>query len=360
MAEEDESQKTEEPTPKKLEEAHKKGEVASSQELKTWFMLMAGTAVVAGFGPFIALSITRKLQAFMTTVHLLDVDQVGAMSNLVVLLREVFILLLIPFSVFVVTALAASYVQHGATFSFEKFKPDISKLSPLKGAKKIFSTKIFIEFIKLTLKLIGVTTAVLIVVLPERELIDTIMLLSTIDMMSLIYSMVVRLLIATLVFLTIVAAIDYSFQKYQFIKRMRMTKQEVKDERKQADGDPQVKGKLRAIRRERAMQRMMANIPKADVVVTNPTHYAVALEYKHGQMDVPKLIAKGVDSVAFKIRELAEENGIPIIENPPLARALHASVDIDEEIPPEHYKAVAGVISYIMKLKRAGFSSRKR
>lgn len=360
MADEDDSQKTEEPTPKKLEEAHRKGEVASSQELKTWFMIVAATAVVAGLGPYMALTITRKLQAFMGNVHLMDTDQVGAMSNIVTLLKEVLLVLLIPFSIFVVTALAASYIQHGATFSFEKFKPDITKLSPLKGAKKIFSSRIFMEFVKLVLKLTGVTSAVLIVVLPEWEVIDTIMFLSMIDMMGLVYSMVVRLLIAVLIFLTVVAAIDYSYQKYQFIKRMRMTKQEVKDERKQSDGDPHVKGRLRAIRRERAMQRMMANIPKADVVITNPTHYAVALEYKHGEMDVPKLVAKGVDTVALKIRELAKEHGVPIVENPPLARALHAGVDIDEEIPPEHYKAVAGVISYMMKLKRAGFSSRKR
>ncbi|WP_417449607.1 flagellar biosynthesis protein FlhB [Kordiimonas sp.] len=360
MADEDESQKTEEPTAKKLQDAKEKGEVASSQELKTWFMIAAATAVVAGMGPMIALAVTRRLQAFMGTVHLMNTEQVGAMANVVSLVREVFFILIIPFFVFVVVALAASLVQHGATFSFEKFKPDISKLSPLKGAKKIFSTRIFIEFIKITLKLTGVSAAVLIVVLPERELIDTIMLMSVMDMMDLIYTMAVRLMIAVLIFLTIVAAIDFSYQKYQYIKKLRMTKQEVKDERKQSDGDPHVKGRLRSIRRERAMQRMMANIPNADVVITNPTHYAVALEYKHGTMDVPKLVAKGVDSIALKIRELAEENGVPIIENPPVARALHASVEIDEEIPPEHYKAVAGVISYIMKLRRAGFSGKRR
>ncbi|WP_262689666.1 flagellar biosynthesis protein FlhB [Kordiimonas aestuarii] len=360
MADEDESQKTEEPTAKKLQDAKEKGEVASSQELKTWFMLAAATAVVAGLGPFMASSVALRLQVFMGNIHLMDTEQVGATANIFALVREVFFIIIIPFSIFVVIALAASYIQHGATFTFEKLKPDLSKLSPLKGAKKIFSTRIFIEFVKITLKLIGVTSAVLIVVLPERELIDTIMYLSVIDLMGLIYTMAVRLMIAVLIFLTIVAAIDYSYQKYQYIKKLRMTKQEVKDERKQSDGDPHVKGRLRSIRRERAMQRMMANIPKADVVITNPTHYAVALEYKHGTMDVPKLVAKGVDTVALRIREMAEEHGVPIIENPPLARALHAGVDIDEEIPPEHYKAVAGVISYIMKLRKAGFSGRKR
>ncbi|WP_417460887.1 flagellar biosynthesis protein FlhB [Kordiimonas sp.] len=360
MADEDESQKTEEPTAKKLRDAKEKGEVASSQELKTWFMLAAATAVVVGLSPFIASSITRRLQAFMSSVHLLDTEQVGAMESISALIFEVFMIISIPFAIFIVTALSASYIQHGMTFTFEKFKPDLSKLSPLKGAKKIFSTRIFIEFIKTSLKLIAVSSVVLMVTLPERELIDTVMYLSVIDMLDVVYTMAVRLLIGVLVFLTIVAAIDYSYQKYQYIKRLRMTKQEVKDEHKQSDGDPQVKGRLRAIRRERAMQRMMAAIPTADVVVTNPTHYAVALEYKHGSMDVPKLVAKGMDTVALRIRELAEEHGVPIIENPPLARALHAGVEIDEEIPPEHYKAVAGVISYIMKLKNAGFSRQKR
>ena len=157
--------------------------------------------------------------------------------------------------------------------------------------------------------------------------------------------------------MTVVAFLDVLFQRYQHTKKLRMTKQEVKDEFKQLEGDPQVKARLRQIRMEKARQRMMAAVPEADVVVTNPTHYAVALKYEHGTMEVPVLLAKGTDAVAQRIRALAEEHAIPLVENPPLARTLFATVDIDEEIPPEHYQAVAEVIGYVMRLRRSGITS---
>ena len=155
----------------------------------------------------------------------------------------------------------------------------------------------------------------------------------------------------TIAVMTAIAALDFMFQKYQFTKQMRMSKQEVKDEHKQSEGDPQVKARIRALRQQRARERMMAAVPEADVVITNPTHYAVALKYDMEEMPAPKLIAKGIDTLAFRIREVAEEHDIPIVENPPLARALHASVELDEEIPPEHFVAVAEVIGYVMRMK---------
>ena len=149
--------------------------------------------------------------------------------------------------------------------------------------------------------------------------------------------------------MTLVAAMDFAFQKHRFTKRMRMSKQEVKDEFKQSEGDPHVKARIRKIRMERAQQRMMAAVPDADVVITNPTHYSIALQYKMDDMAAPKLVAKGVDHLAMRIREVAEANDVPLVENPPLARALYAGVDIDEEIPAEHFKAVAEVIGFIMR-----------
>jgi flagellar biosynthetic protein FlhB len=163
----------------------------------------------------------------------------------------------------------------------------------------------------------------------------------------------VQLVVGTVAVMTVIALLDFAYQKYTFMKEQKMTKQKVKDEHKhkQSEGDPQVKARIRQLRAQRARQRMMAEVPDADVVVTNPSHYAVALKYNMEEMPAPKLVAKGMDFVAFRIREVAEENDIPIIENPPLARALYASVELDEEIPPEHYKAVGEVIGYVMRLR---------
>jgi flagellar biosynthetic protein FlhB len=155
----------------------------------------------------------------------------------------------------------------------------------------------------------------------------------------------------TVAVMTAIALLDYGYQRYQHNKQLKMTKQEVKDEHKQSEGDPQIKARIRAIRTQRARQRMMAAVPEADIVITNPTHFAVALQYKMDEMAAPKLVAKGVDTLALRIRQVAEENDVPIVENPPLARALYAAVELDQEIPPEHFKAVAEVIGYVMRLR---------
>lgn len=357
MAEEDESQKTEEPTAKKLKEAQEKGEMATSQEVKTLIMLATVAAVLAAGGNYIASGVSNPLKAFITRSHEITTDQVNFADVLLVLLSEVFLVLAIPMGIFIVAALVANRSQNSFVFTTEKLKPDIKNLSLLKGAKKIFSMRLFVEFGKLVGKLTAVCGVILLIVYPERSRLDTIMLLPPIEIIHLIQIMAIKLLIGVVIVMLIIAAIDYSYQQYQFHKKMKMTKQEVKDENKQADGDPKVKARLRSIRFERHAQRMMANVPNADVIITNPTHYAIALEYKHGQMDIPVLIAKGVDDVALRIREVAKEHDIPMLENPPLARALYGSVELDEEIPPDHYKAVAEVITYIMKLQRSGLKA---
>lgn len=358
MADEDDSQKTEEPTPKKLEEARKKGEVTQSQELKTWFMLAAGAAVLAGAGSTIAVGIRNPLMGYMSRIHEIELERTGTLNVLMGLMYDVFLVLLIPLSVFIVAALVGNRVQHSGVLTLEKLKPDLAKLNPVNGLKKFTSSKIPVDFAKTIGKLAALSLIVFIIVYPERSRLDVIMLLPPIEVVKFIHVMAIKLVLGVLILLTIIAASDYSYQKYQHHKKLRMTKQEVKDERKQTDGDPKVKQRLRSIRMERHMQRMMAAVPRADVVITNPTHFAVALEYRHGEMDVPVLIAKGVDDVAMRIREVAAEHGVPFVENPPLARALYASVELDQEVPPDHYKAVAEVISYVMKLRRSGLAPR--
>jgi len=354
MADEDPSQKTEEPTAKKLREAEEKGDFATSQELKTLVMMIATTGVLAAYGDFIANGLVFRLQSFMSRSYQINTDEINILETLQGLLGEVFLLLMLPFGIFVVAAVIANRTQHPFTLTADKMKPKLSNMSPIKGAKKIFGSRMPVEFGKTVGKLTSVGAVIFLIIYPERARLDTMMFLGPLEVLAIVHAMAIKLMIGVLIVMIIIAAADYSYQTYQHAQKLKMTKQEVKDEHKQSDGDPKIKARLRQIRMERHSQRMMANVPKADVVITNPTHYAVALQYEHETMEVPVLIAKGIDEVALRIRERAEEYNIPILENPPLARALHASVEIDQEIPPDHYKAVAEVITYIMKLKKAG------
>ncbi|WCL52714.1 flagellar biosynthesis protein FlhB [Gimibacter soli] len=353
MAEQDDSQKTEEPTSKKLQDAIDKGNVASSQEFKTWFLLLGATFIIVSLSDFLTARIIAPITAFLSRTHEMTSDEGGIAGPTFELVREVFLIALIPMFILMIMGLVGTRIQQPPVFTLEKVKPTLEKVSPLKGIKKIFSGRTVVEFFKILAKLIVVSGVVFIIVWPERDRLDSLMMVDLFDVLKIIQDLAGQLFIGVLIILTFIAAADLAYQRHQHHKQLKMSKQEVKDEHKQTEGDPMVKARLRGIRMERARQRMMANVPNADVVITNPTHFAVALEYKHGQMDVPKLVAKGVDNVALKIREIAEENGVPIVENPPLARAIHATVEIDEEITPDHYKAVAEVIGYVMKLRRA-------
>ena len=218
-------------------------------------------------------------------------------------------------------------------------------------SKNKFSMRQLVEFVKGIVKIVLVAVVAIGLAVP---LFDDITLAPLTDLMwSLhrLHRIALWIIAGTVGVMTVIALLDYAFQKYSHTKKLKMTKQEVKDEYKQAEGDPQIKAQIRRIRTQRARQRMMAAVPTADVVITNPTHYAVALQYKMDEMAAPKLVAKGVDTLALRIRQVAEENDVPIVENPPLARALHAAVELDEEIPPEHFKAVAEVIGYVMRLR---------
>ena len=200
---------------------------------------------------------------------------------------------------------------------------------------------------------LGIVGAVAIMVaLPLFDRVSQLPVMSIEDATGFIWTVADRLLIAMLAVMTVIAGLDFLYQKLAHLKQLRMSRQEIKDEMKQSDGDPMVKARLRQIRTERARQRMMQAVPDATVVVTNPTHFAVALRYVHEEMEAPEVVAKGADLIAKRIREVAEENGVPLVENPPLARALFASSEIGQTIPPEHYRAVAEDIGYVMQLKK--------
>ena len=350
MADSD-AEKTEEPTAKRLSEARDKGQVATSREITNLFALVGVTMLVAFLIPQLMGDLKRTFYVFFDQPHLIRLDDGGLVKLLFRITTEVGAILFLPFLFLVVMAFAASYVQNGLLFSTEPLKPALSKISPIKGAKKIFSTQSLVEFGKSLFKFAVVGALVLIIIAPQIRGIETMVSLPAEALPDKLYDMVLSLVSAVTAVMVVLAMADWTYQKYKHRKGLRMTKQEVKDEHKSAEGDPEVKGRLRRLRLERSRRRMMAAVPDADVVVTNPTHFAVALRYDPQSMGAPRVIAKGADALAHKIRSIASENDVPVVENPPLARALYAAVEIDEEVPETHYRAVAEVISYIWKIK---------
>ena len=348
---EDETQKTEEPTPKKLEESRKKGQVALSREINNWVMLFVGTIVILAIGPSALSALTEHMKSYIERAHLMPSIPGGFGFLLGDTFWATLGILALPLIILMIAAFLAPFMQIGPLFAPEVIKPDISKISPMQGFKRLFSMKSIMEFVKGIFKIgiIGVVGTILL--FPFYANVDHMIGLPLPLMMEELSSLVLRLMSGILVVLLVVAVIDLIYQRYEHYKKMRMTKQELKDEYKQTEGDPQVRAKLRQLRQEKARARMMQAVPEADVVITNPTHYSLALKYDPDEMDAPVLVAKGIDEVAMRIREVAKEHDIPLFENKPLARVLYDTVELDEMIPPEHYQAVAEVISYIFKLR---------
>lgn len=351
MADEDDSQKTEDPTSKKLEDARKKGQVPVSKEVGNFMLLFGGGLIMTMLGPGMATSVRDLALGFIEHPHMYDVSRAG----LPILFKDVMLGMLwilgIPFALLMFFAAAGHLVQNGLVVALERIEPKPEKLNPIKGLKNLFSMKSMVEFVKNVSKIILVGVVLGFVIVPELvdvELYPQMALSLTLERL---YDMILILLIATISLTAVIAGLDFAYQKYEFNQQMKMSKQEIKDEFKQTEGSPEIKAKVRQIRMERAQKRMMSNVPKADVVITNPTHFAVALQYDVGEMAAPVCVAKGQDNIALKIREVAEENDVPIMENPPVARALFATVEVDQEIPPEHYKAVAEIISFVFRQK---------
>ncbi len=343
-------EKTEEPTQKKLDDAHKKGDVAKSQEVNSWFLMVGATIVLMLFIKDMAWSLTIKLKVILSQAHEIPTTGGALVENFQTIGGIVLGVLTIPFIIFAVAGLAGNLVQHRPLFSLEPITPKFSKISPLAGLKRLFSKTSLVNFTKSLAKLAIVSSVIVIIVWPNRDKLDAIVGLDPVMLMDVTHIMASKVMIGVVAILSIVAAADFAWQKHTWWEKQRMTVKELRDEFKQMEGDPQVRAKLRQVRIERGRKRMMQNVPNAAVVITNPTHYSIALEYEKG-MDAPICVAKGMDNVAFKIREIAEENNIPIVENPPLARALHGSVEVDDVIPAEHFKAVAEVIGYVMRLR---------
>lgn len=350
--EEDDSSKTEEPSQKKLEDARKKGETILSREISHWFMIMAGTMFVMFIAGPLMRSIGEAIRPLITRPHDLPMSnmaEIGAV--LFIILKAVILALLIPFLAFIVAAIAGPMLQVGPMWSPESLEPKLERVSIIKGIGRLFSKRNLLEFLKGLLKLTIVAIVVIWMAWPAAPTIEHSMELGLVSMMLLVKEISIHILGGVLAVMFCIGALDYLAQRFMFMSRMRMTRSEVKEEYKQSEGDPVIKQRLRQLRMERARQRMMAAVPTADVVITNPEHYAVALKYNPPEDAAPIVVAMGMDNIAQKIKEVARENNIPIVENPPLARALFATSDIDRQIPGEHFRAVAEIITYVFKLK---------
>jgi flagellar biosynthetic protein FlhB len=348
---EDDSSKTEDPSQKKLEDARQKGQVAQSKEMGMWIVLLMVTLIIAvGSGPLFT-AMNEYLRGYFERAGQMPTGIGGIASILTDMFLKTLGFVAIPFILLMVASYLGTFVQIGFLIAPEVIKPEFSKISIFKGFKRLFSMKSIVELIKGIVKLVVVGIVTYVLIQPYFAGIEHTVNQTMGVLLEDIYTLTIKVLLGILIVLFFMALADLLYQRWEFNKQMRMTKQEVKDEYKQTEGDPYVKGKLKQMRMDKARIRMMANVPKADVIITNPTHFAIALKYDPEKSDAPTVIAKGVDELALRIREVAKEHDIIIYENPPLARSLYDLVDLDEAIPQELYKAVAEVITFVYQKK---------
>lgn len=355
MAEESFEDKTEKATPRKREDVRKKGQVAKSKELPSVAVLLASLVTLALFGSFMYNHIHIIMNEAFSLITLKDMN----ISYFIVFAEKMiglFILTISPILAAVfITAVLSNIMQVGFILSSELIKPKLSKLDPIKDIGRLFSKQSFMELGKSLLKLAIVGGVSYIIM--RREM-DNFYILGNMELRSIavyIFQTAFKLFISCTLAMIILVIIDYAFQKWDFEKQIKMSKKEIKDELKRTEGDPLVKSRIKSIQMQIARKRMMQAVPKADVVITNPTSIAVALRYDSSEMNAPKLLAKGKGKIAKRIKELAEKHGIPIVENRELAKSLYSFVEIGQEIPPILYKAVAEVLAYIYKMR--GYSA---
>lgn len=344
-------EKTEEPTAKKRADARKKGQVGRSQELNTAFVLLVGFFTLKLLWDSIYLSI-----ASYTTYVFTNLNQSVDTENIIHIFIGIIVVLAktafpVMFAIMLI-GLAINFFQVGLNFNTESIEFKLDKLNPINGFGRIFSKRSLVELAKSFFKILVIGFFLYRFIHEQILAMPQFMFFDLTTSLALVAEIIFQMAFIVIGVIMIMALMDYGYQKWQTTQDLKMTKQEVKDEMKQSEGDPQIKGKIRQKQRQMAMARMMKEVPKADVIVTNPTHYAIALSYQQG-MSAPLVVAKGQDLVAQRIKEIAREARVPIIENKPLARAIYAAVQIGDVIPQELYQAVAEVLAYVYRLKHA-------
>ncbi|WP_442600931.1 flagellar biosynthesis protein FlhB [Paenibacillus sp. KN14-4R] len=353
-------EKTERATPKKRQEAREKGQVAKSMELPAAFILFFTFLFFFLYGGSMKNKLIDLMNDTLNNRLLMDLTMENIQAYFTNLLYDSFMIIAPILLLTLVIALVANYAQVGILFTGKPLMIKLSKLNPLEGFKRIFSLRSMIEFVKSILKTLVIGIVVYVTLWSEKDKLLTISHVPIEQSLSYVSSITLMLGIKIGAILIALAVFDYMYQKFEYEKSLRMSKQDIKDEYKKSEGDPLIKGKIKEKQRRMALMRMMQEIPKADVIITNPTHFAIAIKYESGKMDAPTVIAKGTDYVAQKIKEKAREHGIVTMENKPLARALYAQVEIGSSIPAELFQAVAEVLAYVYKTKGKGASRERR
>lgn len=349
-------EKTEEPTTKKLKDSRKEGQVARSREIGNCLLLLTLFVILKVWIGSLGSSLSQEFTAVYNKIPEISksrggLDEIGLYGLIQDVLQEMLIILLPILLVAFAVAFLSDLVQVKWAPTAKPLKPKFNKLNPISGFKKVFSVQAVVELLKSLLKIVLISY---IVYTTLKDSVGFIFLIYDMPLMQAIRNagnIVINLGIKVSAFYVIIAAADFIYQKWKFNQDMKMTKQEVKDEYKNTEGDPQIKGRIRQKMREVSQRRMMQSVPQADVVITNPTHYAVALSYDPDKYDAPYIVAKGEDYLAQKIKEVARENHVEIVENKPLARMLYHNVDIGAQVPPELFQAVAEVLAMVYSMR---------
>lgn len=353
MAQDNEAaSKTEEPTPRKLEEARKRGEVARSQDVAQLASLLGAFGILAIGGGWLTRDLAMRLLPFVADPANIDLSGQGIMLVAQQAGWAAAPMLIAVMGGAALAGVAGNVFQTGLLWSGEKLKPDFKKVSLQEGFKRIFGVDGLVNFLKSAIKILATGAVAWLALRHRAEDLGKLAAMDPTAVLPVSADLLKALFYAVVAFLAVTAGLDWLWQRQRFTQKMRMSREELKEEYKQTDGDPHVKAKQKQIRNERARRRMMQNVPKATVVVMNPTHYAVALRYEQGVTPAPECVAKGMDDLALRIRAVAEEHGVPVVEDAPLARALYAAVEVDEQIPEAHFEAVAKVIGFIMGAAR--------
>ncbi|MHB8283696.1 MAG: flagellar biosynthesis protein FlhB [Caulobacteraceae bacterium] len=339
--------KTQEPTAKRLQTAREEGNVVNSPEVSALFALGGAMAVILTMGGNMARGIAQALLPFLSHPDAIDLSSHGALDVMHMAMMAAAPVAMVMFAAAFGGA-AGNMIQHGILFIPNKLAPDFTKLNPFSGMGRVFGMDSLVNFLKTFIRFFITGITLWLVMRPKANLIQAMAALDPAAILPLTADLLRTAVIATLMLMTLSAGVDWFVRRQQFMAKMRMTREEVKREHKESEGDPHLKGKQKQIRYMRAKRRITEAVPKATVIITNPTHYAVALRYVQGETAAPLCVAKGADHMAMKIREIATENNIPIIEDPPLARALYAKVEMDEAIPREHYAAVAKIVGFVL------------
>ncbi|MCR6111105.1 flagellar biosynthesis protein FlhB [Bacillus sp. A301a_S52] len=345
-------EKTEKATPKKKKESREKGQVAKSTDVNTAFILLFVFLFFWLIGSFVVDQLTSILRFTFTDYLLISLTEENLHKMFMDYLYQAAIATIPVMLIAAVAGIFSNYLQVGVLFAPEAIKMKLSKIDPIKGFKRIFSVRALVEFLKSMLKisLVGLVTGSIL-----WFFLDDLLKLGLYSVGAgtiLIGNLIVIMGLAVGGLLLFIAVLDYMYQKYDHEKNIKMSKQDIKDEHKKSEGDPLIKSKIKEKQRQMAMSRMMAEVPKADVVITNPTHYAVALKYDDTTMNAPIIVAKGVDYIALKVINIAKNNNVMTVENRPLARALYAQAEIGDQVPEDLFKGVAEVLAYVYRLQQ--------